>query len=134
MLRVFVIGAAKYKQKLYYNCHFSAGGDAEGLAATLRELENVFAETAAGGRHPVLEVDGDNSAKLFVEGCHCVNIQGDTTEQLLLWGISFAVFSQRLNFPAVRNTATFMAVYILESDAVTKLPKELQNQLGKLLP
>ena len=91
-------------------------------------------ETAAGVRHPVLEADGDNSAKLFVEGSHCVDIQGDTTEQLLLWGISFAVFSQRLNFPAVRNTATFMAVYILESDAATKLPKELQNQLGKLLP
>jgi len=44
--------------------------------ATLGELENIFVETTAEGRHPVLAGDGGNSAKLYVEGTHYIDIEG----------------------------------------------------------
>ena len=67
------------------------------------ELETVFVETGAEIRHPVIEGDGGDISKLFIEGTHCLDIHGSTSEQLLLWGVSFSVFGQRLNFPAVKK-------------------------------
>ena len=55
---------------------FFAGGNAEGLAACFGELESVFVEEFAEGRHPVIEGDGSSKAKLFVEGTHCLDIEG----------------------------------------------------------
>ena len=98
------------------------------------ELETIFVETGTESRHPVIEGDGGDISKLFIEGTHCLDIHGNTSEQLLLWGVCFSVFGQRLSFLVVKNTATFLAVYILKSDAVTKLPKVLAAQIGKLLP
>ena len=44
---------------------FSAGGDAEGLAATLGELESVYAEEPDGRPHPTL-IEQDGTTTLYV--------------------------------------------------------------------
>ena len=110
------------------------GRNAEGLAASLGELEAIFVDEAGGASHPVVVKGGSGApAELYVEGIRCMTLRQDSVSQLLTWGVAFSVFCQKLSLKAVQNTATFVGVYILCSDACNKLPKSLAGCLGRLL-
>ncbi|KAF0287364.1 hypothetical protein FJT64_014210 [Amphibalanus amphitrite] len=109
------------------------GHDAEGLVASLKELETVFVEEEGHHTYPVIVRRG-GSAALFVEGVHCAALSGSEELQLLTWAVSFSVFCQPLYYLGIKNTATFLAVYVVHSDVKKDVPKALQAVLTKLLP
>ena len=47
---------------------------------------------------------------------------------------AFAVFGQKLTHSAVRNTVALMAVYVLQTATLVKLPKDLASQMARLFP
>ncbi|KAF0305232.1 hypothetical protein FJT64_015180 [Amphibalanus amphitrite] len=109
------------------------GHDAEGLVASLKELETVFVEEEGHHTYPVIVRRG-GSAALFVEGVHCAALSGSEELQLLTWAVSFSVFCQPLYYLGIKNTATFLAVYVVHSDVKKDVPTALQAVLTKLLP
>ena len=103
------------------------------MAASLSELEDIFVEDPRGCSHPVIARKDCGPAALYVEGCKCADLSLDTETQLLTWAVAFSVFCQKLTYQAVKNTATFLAVYIVKSDSCNKLPKGLDLCIPKLL-
>ena len=120
------------------NAHCSVlciGNNAEGLVASLKELETVFVEAAGPAPYPVIvQQEGSSAAQLFVEGVHCADLTENAELQILTWAVAFSVFCQELNYKGVKNTATFLAVYIIQSDVPKDVPTGLQAVLKKLLP
>ena len=99
----------------------------------MKELEDIYVEHHGGCSHPVIVRRVGGKPALFVEGQHIADLSEDSETQLLTWAVAFSVFCQKLNFNAVKNTATFLAVYIIRSDSCAKLPKDLQAVIAKLM-
>ena len=105
-----------------------AGQSVEGLVAGLKEHDSIFvSELPVNHRHPIIfTADEGQEPTLFVEGEPCMVLGSKSPEDhLLAWGLSFVVFGQKLTYPAVKNTAALMAVYILQTYTLVKLPKDL---------
>ena len=102
----------------------------------MKEYDTIFVNEAPENYlYPVLyAADEGQAPTLFVEGAPCMVLNSSPEEHLLAWGLSFAVFGQKLTHSAVRNTAALMAVYILQTDTMVKLPKDLAGQMARLFP
>ena len=114
-----------------------SGQNVEGLVAGLKEHGSIFvSEVPENHRHPIIfEADEGQEPTLFVEGEPCMVLGSKSPEDhLLAWGLSFAVFGQKLTYPAVKNTAALMVVFILQTDTLVKLPRDLASQMTRLLP
>ena len=76
----------------------------------------------------------DGKPALYVEGQHITDLSRGLGDPVADMGCDiFVFFCQKLNFNAIKNTAPFLAVYIIRSDSCARLSKDLQAVIAKLM-
>ena len=80
--------------------------------------------------HPYIQGD-----TLFVRGTEVLKFTTeDVVDRLLIWGVSFTVFAEKLSYAKCRHTATLMGCIILRTDRMvgSKILPKLATLLKEL--
>ena len=90
------------------------------LCSIFQEEDNIFLSEEPSSGPPVIA-----KKAVFVEGVEVCKTE-DPVEQLLAWGASFSVYTQRPTFRKYENVACIMTHFVVKTDE-GKMPRKLEK-------